>query len=277
MIYQLKVNDLKISLDLKSSLKEKLNLEEYMTKDKSHYFVYTLLTNQFVDVKLSKSEQMFSYQMSVDKHVFTRYDINLNIYYQILTKDHHTYEILIDKNKKEIEEIEYVALDQMFSYIFLNLNKYTIHASAITYLDRALLFVGNTKVGKSTIASRFIQHEISKHINDDKPIIYLKNKEIYISGTPLSGINKYNSNIDHIVRHIVFLEQSNINQIVEIDNQTKIKLLYEHMIKSQKKDKINEILEFVELIIKKTHIIKYQLNNTHDAYAILSNYLKTIN
>jgi hypothetical protein len=275
MNHQLKIHDIILELNLVSKLSSILNFDSYYTLEKPKYFISSKVS--FIDsLKKDQLNQLsFSNEKIGKSHVFSRYNEKGEVIYQIITKDYTHFVININENNKNIEEIEYVAIDHILSTIFSKHNLITIHASAISFNDQAILFVADSKVGKSTIANRFIQNlSQTIYINDDKPLLYLNNNEVFVHGSPFSGLNKLNSNTYNKVNTIIFIEQSTDNQIIELNKIEKTKLLYFHLNRVIKEESVDKVIHLIENMIEKVIIIKYLLDNSNDAYQLLISYLK---
>jgi hypothetical protein len=273
MSHQLKIYDVNLKLNLVSMLPSILNFDSYLTKDEPKYFITSNLINEIHYNKALK-QQNFTNEEIDGYHQFSRYDESKQLIYQIITKDYLHFEINLYQSHLNLEEVEYVAIEQIISIIFLNHQLITIHASAISFKDEAILFVGNAKVGKSTIANRFITNlDQTIYINDDKPLLNYNQNQLYVYGSPFSGLNKLNNNISRKVHKIIFIEQSNENKVIELDHLSKTKLLFQHLVKPIKEESIDKVVHFIDNIVLNVCMIKYLINNTDDAYHELFEFL----
>ena len=104
---------------------------------------------------------------------------------------------------------------------------FVLHASAIAYHGAAILFSGDSGVGKST-HTRLWQKHFGKYavpiINDDQPVIRLHDNTAYVYGSPFSGNSDENKDMKVPLRAVVFLEQSGTNRIRRLDPKESIPL-----------------------------------------------------
>lgn len=88
----------------------------------------------------------------------------------------------------------------------------SIHASAVSYRDEAILFLGKSGTGKSTHADLWIRHgERATLLNDDNPTLRLEGDRIIAYGTPWSGKRACYRAIGLPVRGVVRLSQGATN------------------------------------------------------------------
>lgn len=110
--------------------------------------------------------------------------INKKIYYQ--------------KSNKQISDtiVRHLFLNQVIPY-YLSLENLVLHCSAVSYKNKAYLFVGKSGQGKSTIASLLLNH--AKLVSDDFVLIKKHKSNYYSIGSypviRLANIVNANSNI----------------------------------------------------------------------------------
>jgi len=112
--------------------------------------------------------------------------------------------------------MEYCLLGDNFAEKVLNFKAVVLHASAISVDDNAYLFSATGGTGKSThtgLWKTMLTNEQVDYINDDKPLLRLKNNNIFAYGTPFSGKTDKNSNICVPLKAICFLMQDKKNWI----------------------------------------------------------------
>lgn len=94
----------------------------------------------------------------------------------------------------------------------------SIHASAISYCDEAILFLGKSGTGKSTHADLWIRHsEGATLLNDDNPTLRLEGDRVMAYGTPWSGKRACYRAIGLPVRGVVRLSQGAINSYRKLE------------------------------------------------------------
>lgn len=89
-----------------------------------------------------------------------------------------------------------------------------IHSSCIVYKDKAYLFLGESGTGKSTHTRLWREHiEGATLLNDDSPIIRIKDGKAWAYGSPWSGKTPCYKNEHYELAGCVRLSQAPYNQI----------------------------------------------------------------
>lgn len=113
-------------------------------------------------------------------------------------------------------ELELIFMGNRFAALILSHQGFVLHASAIQYQNKGILFSADSGVGKSTHTKLWQKHfgvEAVQIINDDKPAIRYVDNTFYVYGTPFSGNSDENLNCKVPLYAIVFLEQAESNSI----------------------------------------------------------------
>lgn len=100
-----------------------------------------------------------------------------------------------------------------------------IHASAIEYNKRGIIFSAASGTGKSTQASMWESYLGAKVLNDDCPVVKIDNRQVKIYGTPCSGSKDKFINSSAKLSAIVILEQASENDIRVLSNVEAISYL----------------------------------------------------
>lgn len=121
---------------------------------------------------------------------------------------------LIEKN----EILIYYFWGALFRYSILHRECLAVHASAIKWDGKAIIFSAPSGTGKST-QSRLWQERFGykvKILNDDAPVIRLKGTIPYVFGNPWSGSSKIYCNECAPLTAIVLLQQELTNSITRL-------------------------------------------------------------
>ena len=163
-----------------------------------------------------------------------------------------------------LEEREYIYTNQVFINRAIYLGAVMIHSSCIKYKDSAILFSADSGTGKSTHTGLWkeLYKDDVEFINDDKPILRIKEDGVYAYGTPWSGKTDLNNNISSKLKGIVLLERGEVNTINEVELSDVIKQVFANIIipieneeiASLALSKYNEILSIVPLYRLKCNI-----------------------
>lgn len=93
-----------------------------------------------------------------------------------------------------------------------------MHSSVVAKDGWAYMFLGKSGTGKSTHSSLWLKHLEDFHLlNDDNPVLRVKNKEVWVYGSPWSGKTPCYRQERARVGGLVMLEQSPKNKIWKED------------------------------------------------------------
>lgn len=93
-----------------------------------------------------------------------------------------------------------------------------IHCSFIEYNGKAILFVGDKQVGKSTQASLWNKYLNAEIVNGDRAAVYYENGMFYAEGIPFCGTSKICKNKKLPVKALVCLSIGNCNEIKQLSS-----------------------------------------------------------
>lgn len=115
-----------------------------------------------------------------------------------------------------LEQAEEFAYATRFNRSIIKHNAMLVHSSAILFNNNAYLFSAKSGVGKSThtkLWQKAFGSDKIKIINDDKPVVRIKDDKCIAYGTPFDGGSGIANNLSAPLRAIVFLERGEENSI----------------------------------------------------------------
>lgn len=245
-------------------------LKSFQTEDNPVFFISSKL------VKEIKPQGQFIKRLST-KEVMHKHNDEIYIFgiqddyiiYGIKKIDASHYEISIRETLEHKDEIEYVLSLRIFSHIVSSDFHLILHASAINFQQQGILFVGSSKVGKTTLAKRIIaHHESTFFINDDKPLITYQEDTFYVHGTPWAGDEGLCRNTFSKISAIIFLEQGIYSKMKEMTNYDKVIYLIEHSYHLFTETYIDAYLKIINQLIDQVPIYKMIVSNDHQAYDV---------
>ena len=215
MKVQLKIGEIELQFTYNYNEYFRNELKKYELTSLSDEY-HSLSVNIVNDITDILFESPFFYKNRVrckEKGItyITSYNDKKSIDYQIsYNKDYKSINILLNRNlESKLPEYEYVLSGMMFFDIALHENYLPIHASAIKANDFAVLLSGPSHTGKSTQTSYFLDvFPEGIIINEDKPLVFIKDNELYICGSPWSGKNVINENITTPFKYLLFLNKA---------------------------------------------------------------------
>lgn len=129
----------------------------------------------------------------------------------------------------DIDYIQYAMESVLGSLLFRNSilfkGGFVIHASAVKWKDRGILFSAPSGTGKSTQARLWRDNLGAEIINDDCPCVRFSDGKNYVHGTPWSGSSDEFKNDRAEISAIVMLEQSFENELRRLELSEAARLL----------------------------------------------------
>lgn len=183
------------------------------------------------------------------------------IYY---THDYQKIVITLNENiGDKLAELEYVLSGMMFFEMAMDEGYLPIHASCINVDDHTFLLSGPSKSGKSTQTNYFRSvYPQSTIINEDKPLVYLKESDIYVIGSPWSGKHVINENKAMLLTDIFFINQASNLSIKAMDKPSKLKHLFRNIHRPSEESLVDQMLDIVSTLIDQVQM--YQFNCVND-------------
>ena len=153
---------------------------------KEHHLIKKIKTKNTQDIVVYEENLVIKIKENLG--IFYIYDGN-KIEYQ-----------LIDENIK-VQDLAREILNLCFAYILFQRSFLVIHASAVLLNERSFLFIGDSGLGKSSIAYDLVKRHKAKIISEDFCAIKKEGEDFFINSSyPLiklsSKIRKFDENID---------------------------------------------------------------------------------
>ena len=170
-------------------------------------------------------------------------------------------------------EAELILTASRFSRLLPAHGGFTLHASAISYKNSAILFSADSGVGKST-HTRLWQKHFGKNavpiINDDQPVIRLADDSAYVYGSPFSGNSDDNQDLKVPLRTVVFLERSEKNRISRLSPGEAVPLFLKHIPRySGSRKYMDMMLELLDRLLCAAPVWRLRCN-TDESAAVLA-------
>jgi len=100
-----------------------------------------------------------------------------------------------------------------------------VHAAAIDYKGKGIIFSGPSGTGKSTHARLWKKHKGALILNGDRPAMRIAGDSVDLYGTPWAGTSREFVNQKAPLEAIVMLEQGSSNEIRRLTNEEAVRLL----------------------------------------------------
>lgn len=217
--------------------------------------------------KFYKTEK--GYFFVYDNNKFVKYSFIeqgcKNVYISIIepTKTH-------DDMENIIRNITYALMDSF--YLFLNYKDiFPVHSSGFIYDKKGLLISAPPGGGKSTHLELWKAGNYIQMIGDDVNACTFKENNYYIYGMPWC---RKNNNITAKLDGLVFLEQGNINEVIELNLEEKInRLIQSEFAQDWTKECIERNYEFAKRVFKNIPCIILKCKPDKEAVLVLKKYI----
>jgi len=112
-----------------------------------------------------------------------------------------------------------LLIEILIRYCIIQRGGFSIHAAAINYNESGILFTAPSGTGKSTQAKLWQRYKQVEILNDDRPIIRMKDGQWHVYGTPWSGSNLQIINKSVALSAIIAIRQSPENSIRRLNSK----------------------------------------------------------
>ncbi len=152
--------------------------------------------------------------------------------------------------------------------VLLAHGRFILHSSYVVTKYGAILFSGNSGVGKSTQADLWEAYEGSQIINGDRSIVRkAEDGSWYAYGSPYAGSSQKYIQRKEKIAAIIFLEKGSENHIKEMNVGCAFRnLLFQISMNNREADMANQLFDLAERMIQEVPV--YQLVCTPDQRAV---------
>ena len=222
--------------------------------------------------------------MVTNNYRFADIAFTLQMQYPYLEKQCRSYEveepgILIAASDEEIERedqsgvsssngmLESLAVYRKISEIMVEHDTFLFHCSAVALDGQAYLFTAPSGTGKSTHTRlwREVFGERAVMVNDDKPLIQVREDAIYVCGTPWNGKHNLDSNQKVPVKGICLLERGEKNHIEMISPADAFPYLFRQVYRPADQTKLIRTITLLKQTAERVPLYRMQCNISHEA------------
>lgn len=163
-----------------------------------------------------------------------------------------------------------------YSHMSLN-NSLLMHASAVDYNGKAVVFTAASGIGKTTQAELWSKYKGTKIINGDKVFLKMEEGGIYAWGSPWKGSSPYAENICAPLKAIVALEQDQENSIQKLDGFKVLEYLIPQVFFPSWDIRCEqEVLTFLDHVLRNTDVYLLKCRPDEDAVELLASTIRSI-
>ena len=158
--------------------------------------------------------------------------------------------------------LETLAVYRKLCRELLNRDTLLFHGSVVAVDGEGYLFTAKSGTGKSTHTALWRREfgERAEMINDDKPLLKIKENEILACGTPWNGKHRLGCNKIVPLKAICILERDRTNHIERIDAKEALPMLIQQSFRTGNPADTVLLLDLLEQIIGKTKLYRLGCN-----------------
>lgn len=166
--------------------------------------------------------------------------------------------------------LETLALYRKIAEAMIDFDTFLFHGSAIAVDGVGYLFTAKSGTGKSTHTRlwRELFGRRAVMINDDKPLIAVRNGEAVIYGTPWNGKHGLGSNICAPLRAICILEIAKDNSIVSLEPMSQFPKILTQTYSNSSPEFMKKTLRMIDMLLHTVEVYKLGCNMNPDAARI---------
>lgn len=169
--------------------------------------------------------------------------------------------------------LEYIALYRLFCEKAIDYDVYLCHGSVLEIDGKAYMFTAASGTGKSTHARLWKEKfgERVTMINDDKPLLRLKEDGIYAYGTPWDGKHHLSTNMHAKLAGICFLKQAKENHIGPVTKDESLPLIMNQIYRPRNAEGLMKTIQFVEKLMDRIPMYVLECNISEEAVDVAYN------
>ncbi len=185
-----------------------------------------------------------------------------------MTKEDLENEIHISNDGKVYVNEEISALYRKIADIFIEKGILVAHGSSFKVNDCGFIITARSGVGKSThvrLLKQYLGDEL-QYINDDKPLLEIKDDDVIIHSSPWNGKERRGNDISSSLKAIIFLNRGIENTCSKIDNKQDIYFrLMSQIYLPLEKSKRAKALMLIDILLKRINFYIINVNMNEDA------------
>lgn len=184
-----------------------------------------------------------------------------NVDYVISVSDEEIQKENIDGGNWTNSYLESLAVYRKICELLLDQDIVLFHCSALEMRGKALLFTAASGTGKSTHTRLWREHfgdEVTM-VNDDKPLLAIRDDKVYVYGTPYGGKDNIQTNTHAKVAGIFILHQAKENTLKKVPFTEAYPMLLNQ---TYRKKDAQGMIKTMDLVSKLSCIPTYELGCT---------------
>ncbi len=199
------------------------------------------------------------------------FDFAVSVYRDDIEKEKIKYIEECESEKKKPSDLtdaeyEITAVYRKIADKIIDYDALVFHGSALSVNGEGYIFTAKSGTGKTTHTNLWLKNIPGTLIvNGDKPIIRIKNSQVFVCGTPWSGKERFNSNTSVPVKAICKLTRGNENKIEKISFSDMLPVLLQQSHIPDEKQGLVKIMNIFNAISRSTGFYVLECNMLDEA------------
>ena len=166
--------------------------------------------------------------------------------------------------------LETLAVYRKIAKEMLGYDTILFHGSAIAVDGEGFLFTATSGTGKSTHTRLWREHfgDRAVMINDDKPLLRIKDGTVWICGTPWDGKHRISSNIMIPLKGIAVLTRGERNSIRPMPAAMALAPLLQQTHRPQEAEGVSQTLQLIDKMLQQVPVYLLKCNMEPEAAEI---------
>lgn len=170
----------------------------------------------------------------------------------------------------EDDYLETLAIYRKIVEIMVDHGAFLFHGSAVAVDGEGYLFTAKSGTGKSTHTRRWRKYFGKRCItvNDDKPLLLVKDDVVLICGTPWDGKHRLSANVMVPMKGLIWLERGETNEITPISVSEALPMLLQQTYRPANPMTLMKTLQLLEKMSKIVGLYRLYCNMHLDSARI---------
>ena len=162
---------------------------------------------------------------------------------------------------------EAVAVLRVICDYIIDKGGFFLHCSCLRIDGEAIVFTAPSGTGKSTHSAlwRRCFGDRVEMINDDKPLVRIRDGRCWIYGTPWNGKHGIGGNISAPIRAVFFLQQAPENSAERVDSFTALSLLMQQTVLPTAREDMAALLDMLGKLIESVPMYRLRCTISDEA------------
>ena len=168
------------------------------------------------------------------------------------------------------EYLETLSIYRKIVERMLDYDAFLFHGSAICMDGNGYLFTAKSGTGKSTHTLLWYCAFRGRcfFVNDDKPLLWLKDDQVMVCGTPWNGKHRQSTNVVVPLKNLVVLERGEDNEIAPIEPAEALPLLLQQTYRPTNPVAMMKTLSLLERAMKKVKLYRLKCTISPEAVKV---------